>query len=203
MKTRILVVTVICVIAGLLGWLMNPPADAPKLPETKASAKSDAPKQAAVAVPVTPAKPAQVAAPIVAAVTVSANAPTPAKPAVTSTAEPTPQSDLNALFTQTIPLLEAHDVVAVIKTLMPPDETKAMMEELHVSTVEDVAAALRLRMPDMDKRVDDMLQAMRAVQGTTPELNTDGTQATYKVDPPIGDNNDLRFVKIDGNWYLH
>jgi hypothetical protein len=203
MKTRLIVITVICIIAGLLGWFLNPPpADTPKPAETKSPAKSEAPKVAVGAAPVAPVKPTQIAAPVAPPAIVKPDAPASTKPAAVSTADPMPQSDLKGLFDQTIRLLEAHDIVAVIKTIMPPDETKSMMEQLHVSTPEELAAALRQQMPDLDKRADDMLQAMQAVQGMTPELSTDGNRATYKVDPPIGDNDELTFVKIDGNWYL-
>ncbi len=61
---------------------------------------------------------------------------------------------------------------------------------------------MRQRRPDLDRQADDTLRALQSVRGHAPEMSLDGTHATYTVDPPIGDNKSLTFVKIDGNWYL-
>lgn len=199
MKIRILAVTVVVAIAGLLGWYMHPaPAETPAKQAAVANTptKPSTPKPVLVAAPVLPPS-SQIAQPVAVA------KPNPAASATeTPLTDPQPQSDLDACLTQSIKLLEARDLVGLVKTLMPPSDMQQMMQATGAASAEDLAAALRGRMPNLDKEMEDIIQAMHQVQGQVPELNTAGTRAVYNVDPPAGSNSKLTFVKVDGNWYM-
>lgn len=218
MKTRILVVTVVCVVAGLLGWFLNPPsADAAKPVETKTTTTANAPKTSIappVAAPVAPVKPAQVAAPVVAAARPDPAAPFSTTPAVASATQvfvAEPKTDLKECISTMIHYLDTQDVLGLVKTIMPPDAISRMIQSGQASSIEDVAEHYR-QMPDVSEKMSQLLFALQNVQGQEPEMNADGTQATYKIDQsisgpgkppaPAGTPGQVTFVKIDGFWYL-
>jgi len=201
MKTRI-VVGVVVIGAGLIAWLGWPakaPADsAPKPAEAKAAA-AIVQLAPAVAVPaMAPAKP-QVEKPAVAA----APAGTAPASAAAINNDPQPQADLNACIQQSINLLQAHDIVGLIKTLMPPDALKREMDQGHATSAEDYAAQMLAKQPNVEQRISEMVQAMQSVQGQMPEMSEDGNKATYPTTTPNAKGSrDLVFVKQNGFWYL-
>jgi hypothetical protein len=167
------------------------PADAaPATPKPIAPAVIAPPKQA-VAPPVVP--PAVVA---------------PASAVAAATPKPfdyQPQPDLKACIDQTIQLLEAKDVPSLVKTLMPPDAIQRMVASGQAASVDDIAAMYSAR-SDVDQQMTQLQGALETVKGQTPDMNADGTQATYKMDTPytgVGSSNgNIVFVKVEGNWYL-
>jgi len=202
MKTRFLIVTLVFVIAGGLGWYFSQPEEKPPAKAAKAPAKAEATKPEVVIIPSPPTRSTQVVAPVVAATKPSVTPEPAATPAPADLRDPQPQSDLNSVFTQSIRLIQAGDMVGIIKTLMPPDEMKSMMQSTGASSPEDVVSLLRQRMPGIDAKMESLLQAMQQVQGQSPDISADGNSATYKIEPPVDNQNDLTFTKVDGNWYL-
>jgi hypothetical protein len=133
-------------------------------------------------------------------------APTPSNTA--SKFDYQPQPDLNGCLDQTIKLLEAQDVLSLVKTLMPPDVLQRMIASGRVASMEDVAALYSAR-PDVNQVMGQLQQVLVSVKSQTPELNSDGTQASYKMDASVSDykgpgedNGNIVFVKVQGNWYL-
>ncbi len=203
MKTRALVALGMAFLAGLAGWLLLRPA-APEAPPKVPAAKS-APLLPAATVPKAPA-PVRVAAPMLPAVTPVQNE-TPAKaesplPAAPVTFTAVPQADLQSAIATGAHFMETRDLAGLIRVLMPPDELKGMAESGKAATPEEAADFLRHEMPDIEERVMEMLPAMRLIQGQTPELNPEGTEANYPLDPPLGDEKNITFYKVDGFWYL-
>lgn len=125
-----------------------------------------------------------------------AKAPAPPPPKLATPPE------LQAALAQAVQLLRAHDVVGMIQFLMPPEDVQKLLQQLNVATPEEAVALMRQRMPTLDKQADETLQVLLAIQGHTPEMSLDGTQAIFKLESPIGNNQALTFVKIDGHWYL-
>lgn len=118
------------------------------------------------------------------------------------TAEQLVPADLNAAFSRALHLLETHDLVAIIKTVMPPEDWLNLQQQLQVATPEEAVALMHQRMPDLDQHAEETHQALLSVQGHAPEISLDGTHASYKVNPPIGQNKEITFVKINGEWYM-
>lgn len=202
MKTRIIVVAVVCAIAGLVAWYLNLPAPVAKPAEVKTAEKIEAPKPApALAAPV---RPAQVAQPVVAAAT--PKPPTPPQP-VDEIFVAEPKADLKVCVSTMVHFLETQDIVGLVKTAMPPDEINKMIQSGQASSVEDVAAHYQ-QMPDVSTKMSQLLQALQSVQGQEPEMSADGKHATYKVDPSVlpadgpGNHGDIEFVQVDGFWYV-
>ncbi len=135
-------------------------------------------------------------------------APPPPKPAPASrperplSAEAQAAGEVDALLIKSIRLLEAHDMVGIIKTIMLPEEQQALLLQTGSASPEDAVAALRQHMPEIDQEMEALLLTMRAVRGQTPQVSDGGLRASYRVDPPIGGNKELTFVKVDGTWYL-
>jgi hypothetical protein len=80
-----------------------------------------------------------------------------------------------------------------------------MIASGRASSVDDIAVMYSAR-TDVDQQMTQLQQALESVKGQTPELNADGTQATYKVDggyTGVGSaNGSVVFIKVEGNWYL-
>ena len=206
MKSRILLVVVVCALAVLLGLFMHHSAGT--IAPTPAVAKVPA-KAATATVSIPPTKTPEVAKPVLAAAPVNQNASSD-KDSALIPADPQPQADLNAMLSQSIGLLQRHDMVGLFKTLTPPDQLEAMMRQMKVSTPDDLVQAIRANTQDLDKRANDLLESMEQIQGQTPVMSSDGNQATYQINvpagyqvaSPVGGTGSLTFVKVDGNWYL-
>jgi hypothetical protein len=203
MKTRLLVVMLMgCVLAGGLGWYFSQssaPEDASTTAETKISAALPAPGLPSIKLPVkVPAPIAQVEAPVM------APAPVAATPADTTSAanEPQPQADLKSCVAQTITLLQARDLVGLVKTIMPPTAYQQMIDAGQATDTDSVAAQVRAKYPTIEQDMTDLLHALQSVQGQDAEMNQDGTQAVYHLATPIGRFNDITFIQQNGKWYF-
>ncbi len=110
-----------------------------------------------------------------------------------------PQVDLETAIATGLHCLENKDLLGFFKTLMPPD---GLENETRVSSLEDFAA-LAMQQPGMMKKIDQMTEALSALQNATPALNDDGTRATYLLDPPVAGYKAIIFNKVNGLWYLN
>lgn len=202
MKTRhLLLGLVLCALAGVGIWYyVNPPPPA----------AMDKPAPAKVAVAPTPvAKPTTMEAPKRAPVApaVAPVVAASAKPVAAAKADlsiPEAKADLKECITQTIKLLEAKDVAALIKTLMPPPEVQRMIDSGRASSMDDIIAQFSQR-PDLNERMAEMQRMLESVKDLIPDIDADGQKATYHVDPSISGRpgrDTISFIQIDGNWYL-
>jgi hypothetical protein len=204
MNTR-LVLIVGCVLAGVAGWYLSQskPVEATN-PTAGAKALSTS-AQSPIVLPVkAPAPVVQVAKPIVPAAPVVASAPAgTASNSAPAANEPQPQTDLKSCVSQMMALLQSRDLVALVKTVMPPTAQQRMIDSGQASDPETMAAQIRASIPTIDQDMTDMLQALQSVQGQEPEMNKDGTQAIYHLSTPIGRLNDIKFEQQDGKWYFN
>jgi hypothetical protein len=204
MKIRSVVALVVgCVLAGLAGWYLSQPkageATASAQGQTLSATTTPAPAQSPIVLPVKVTAPVvQVEAPVVAPAPIGA---APAEPAPAAN-EPQRQSDLKSCIAQTITLLQARDLVGLVKTIMPPTEMQRMIDAGQATDPESIAAQVRADIPTIDQDMTDLLQALQSVQGQEPEMNADGTRAVYHLSAPIGRLNDVTFEQQDGKWYF-
>lgn len=198
---RLLFIVVVLVVGIYMLWQFSAPsADAPAKPADAAPpAPALKPIMSAVIAPPKLAVAPPVAPPVAMASSPAAAAATP-KPF-----DYQPQPDLNDCVNQTIQLLEAKDVLSLVKTLMPPDAIQRMVASGQAASVDDIAAMYSAR-SDVDQLMLQLQGALETVKGQTPEMNADGTQATYKIAVPytgVGSSNgNVVFIKVEGNWYL-
>jgi len=131
-----------------------------------------------------------------------------AKPAMAAAISPTtnnapafvagPQADLKTAIATGLHFLDAHDTLSFFKTLMPPE---AIAGEGKGNTVEEFVAQIS-QDPRTEKKISSMQDAMKAIEGQPPQLNSDDTRATYQLDPPVGGHKAVIFNKVGGFWYL-
>jgi type IV secretory pathway VirB10-like protein len=208
-KQQIVVMIVGALALGVLVWSLSTrqaPAPATEKPVAMNTpdASAPAPKPAAS----TGIAPPKIAAPAPPPVAVTA-APKAAPVSVPKSTmiEYQPQADLGDCVAQTIKLLDERDIVSLVKTLMPPDVIQQRIASGQVSSVEDIAAQYT-QLPNINQLVGGLQSALESVKDKTPDMNDDGTQATYKLDPSVitangpGADGNLRFVKVNGYWYL-
>jgi len=206
---RLLVVVVVLLAGGYALWQFAGPSPAETSDQPMETKAAPAPTPAPAVKPATIAPP-KAAGPV--APPVSAPAPKPvasvAQPAATTTKfdlkNPQPQADLNDCLEQSLQLLEAKDVLGLVKTLMPPQVLQQMIQAGQVASMEDAAVMYSSR-ADLQQRMSQLQTVMESAKGQTPEMNADGTEATFKGDPTANGpsrGGDLVLVKVDGFWYL-
>jgi hypothetical protein len=202
---RLLIIYIVLLGAVFVLWKYSAPSSmgtAVTPPQTPPPAAA----QNAMTPSLAPPKPATtpIAPPVVNA-TIKAVAAQPLPPVAPG---PQPQANLNDCIAQTLKLLQAKDVLGLVKTLMPPSAMQAAMASGQFATLDDVAAMYANR-PTINQQLSHLQQILESVKDQTPVLNPDGSQATYKIDPSVGSytgpgasDGGIAFVKEDGFWYL-
>jgi hypothetical protein len=112
---------------------------------------------------------------------------------VTAQAKADPREKLETAIPKAIRLLEAKEYETFLKTFIAPDDFKKVtkdvsLEEFAMRFGKDHAATL--------------LQVLKAVKGTKPTLDPDGTKATFKHDIKGAPKDSITFVKVDNFWYI-
>ena len=143
---RLLVIFLVLLAVAYVLYQFSAPADDSAAKPAEAPAPVAAPKPMAPAMVALP-KPS-VVAPIVPPV-IAAAQPAPAVAATTPKAiDYQPQPDLNGCIDQTLQLLEAKDVLSLVKTLMPPDAIQRVIASGQAGSVEDIAAMALMLVSD-------------------------------------------------------
>ncbi len=202
---RLLAVVIVLLVAGYGLWRFATPgtAETPDKPVVAKGAPVSLTTMSTVVKPggiEAPKLSAKVATPTAAPAALKPNAEIAVVASTTDLSNPQPQADLNDCINQSIKLLEAKDILNLLKTLMPPDAFQRESANGRAPTYEDMAAQFS-QQPGFIEKMNQLQQALESVKGTTPELNGAGTEATFKIDPSIH-GGDMIFTKIDGNWYL-
>ena len=110
-----------------------------------------------------------------------------------------PQADLQMAIATGLHFLGDQDFVGFLKTLMPPE---ALASENKGATYEDFANEIS-KNADMAQTLTQLVEALKRLDGQTPNMNDDQTRATYPLDPPVGKHQNIIFIKVDGVWYLN
>jgi RNA polymerase sigma factor (sigma-70 family) len=111
-----------------------------------------------------------------------------------------PQTDLNTAIATAIHFIESNDTLSFLQTVMPPEELASVTNGQTLQDFVDHAN----NDGNSAKRMDAMLAALHVIADNqlTPQLNDEGTRATFPLDPPIGGNKVVIFNNVGGFWYL-
>ncbi len=107
-----------------------------------------------------------------------------------------PQADLATAIPDLIRLVRAGDYLAMEQRYLPPQkfarlsdgEKALMLEEMHS--------------PRMQEKMQNSLQALESIQGSTPVFNDTGEIATFTPIALPGTPAKMTFIRLNGLWYL-
>jgi hypothetical protein len=118
---------------------------------------------------------------------------------VTSAAQSTPQAEATTLVKATVAealqLLEAKNMTAFLKLVVPPDQVIAFAKQF--GTLETAGAELA-----KGKDVPVLLDKFRAASKVEPTFSEDGFRANFPFPEIIGNDRRLQFSKIGEKWYM-
>jgi hypothetical protein len=112
---------------------------------------------------------------------------------VTAQGKADPREELETAIPEAIRLLEAKEYETFLKTFIPPDDFKSVTKQV---SLEEFAKRF-----GKDKAAD-LLRVLKAIKGTKPTLDPDGTKAPFKHGIKGAPKDSITFVKMDGLWYL-
>jgi hypothetical protein len=136
-------------------------------------------------------------------------APTPVVPAASGelaaeteppTPEPTgpdPRADLKTMIPEMIQLIEAKDYVTMFKKMTPPSKFVALPPRADINVIAQAAT----KDPSFDAAMVEFQEELKAIKDNTPTMDDTGTKATFPLNPPIGEDDEVDFVKENGLWY--
>ena len=104
-----------------------------------------------------------------------------------------PRTQPETAVKEAIRLLEARKYVEFLRTFVRPSELE---EILAKASIDEVAREVG------EKRVPDLLSALRAASAMKPVINEAGTRAEYRFEKPFGRERRISMEKIGEFWYL-
>lgn len=107
--------------------------------------------------------------------------------------KPDPQAKLETAVPEAIRLLEAKEYASFLKAFVPPEDLKRITEK---APLEEFAKNFA------EKKAARLLEMLKAIQDVKPELNEEGSEATFEAKEEIGGKKKLGFLKIDKRWYI-
>ncbi len=107
--------------------------------------------------------------------------------------KPNPFEKLETAIPEGIQLLEKKEYVKFLSNFVTPSELVKIQETMKL---EDLAKMFG------GSRGADMLKAFKEIEKAKPELSDDGKNATYKLKAPIGNKDQITFVKIKKLWHI-
>ena len=106
--------------------------------------------------------------------------------------KPDPRENLDTAIAEAILLIEAKDTTGMIKTFVPPDALKHILEK---RTIEEMVK-------DVEKNLPGMLKMLRKAQEVKPTLSNSDAAAPYVFEEEIDGKKELKLIKVDRFWYL-
>jgi RNA polymerase sigma factor (sigma-70 family) len=203
-KTKFLLAAAVVLLAAIPLFLIWYPANQVS-GATPANSAAPAPTVAASAAAVAKAPATSIAPPVVNA-TIKAVAAQPVVapvPTVSANDDPQPQTDLHACIVQAAKLMTTNNFVGFVKALMSPDDIQKMIASGQATSIEDFAAQSSAE-PGESQMMMEMGHWLEAIEDQSPEMNADGTQATFKMGPSVDKKAPpyVAFIKVNGYWYL-
>ena len=107
-------------------------------------------------------------------------------------AKPDPRESFETAIPEAIRLLEAKEVLTLIKQFVHPDDLKTLQDQ--GKTPEQLAERFT------EKKAERLLTVLKEIKDKKPELNEDGSQAMFKVDDKPGGR--ILFHKSGKLWYI-
>jgi hypothetical protein len=115
-------------------------------------------------------------------------------PAVPGT-EPDPREDLNLLISHAVSLLETKQYAKAIETLADPEALKKALER-EKKSIDELAASFA------EDKAGPLLEVLKSIRGTKPELSDEGRRASFSIDHPEIPKKKLIFAKNGKLWSL-
>ena len=107
--------------------------------------------------------------------------------------KPNPFEKLETAIPAGIQLLEKKEYVKFLSNFVTPSELVKIQETMKLEDLAKMFGGVRGA---------DMLKAFKEIEKEKPELSDDGKNATYKLKVPIGDKDQITFVKIKKLWHI-
>ena len=107
--------------------------------------------------------------------------------------KPNPFEKLDTAIPEGIQLLEKKEYVKFLSNFVTPSD---LVEIKKTMKLEDLGKMFG------GSRGADMLKAFKEIEKAKPELSDDGKNATYKLKVPIGNKDQITFVKIKKLWHI-
>ncbi len=123
----------------------------------------------------------------------------PTAPALSAGADP--QADLSTTIPELIREIQSGDMATMMQNFMPPDEFAKLSDEQKATMAQQMQQAMAQN-PQMQQRMQSVLQALESIRGATPVLDATGEKATFTPMALPGNPPTMSFVKVNGRWYL-
>jgi hypothetical protein len=107
--------------------------------------------------------------------------------------KPAPADDPEKALALAIKLLEAKDHVGFVKRFMPPPDLEEALEKYDIN---------RLAKDEVGRRAERWLCEFKLVKVAKPVFNDERTQATFSAKDAAGKSIEVKFILVDGKWYL-
>ncbi len=109
--------------------------------------------------------------------------------------KPDPRSKLETAIPDAIRLLEAEEYVNLLKQYVAPDDLKKITEK---ASLEEFAVRFG------EGKAEKLLAVLKAIKDSQPELNAEGTLATFTFpeELQVGSRNKIEFAKVNNLWYI-
>ncbi len=104
-----------------------------------------------------------------------------------------PRTQPETAVKEAIRLLEARKTVEFLRTFVRPSELEELLKK---APIDEVAKEIE------ERRVPDLLAALRAASTMKPVINEAGTRAEYRFEKPFGRERRIAMEKIGEFWYL-
>ena len=104
-----------------------------------------------------------------------------------------PRERLETAIPEAIRLIEAKELVALVKNFVAPEDLKKITRD---STIEEVAKKFE------GKKADRLREALLAAKEVEPTFDETGTTATYRFKMPVDGRTTITFTKVGKLWYI-
>jgi hypothetical protein len=115
-------------------------------------------------------------------------------PAVSGT-DADPRENLETFVTHGISVLESKQYVKAVELLVEPEALKKILEK-DMKSLEEFATWFG------ENKAVRLLDVLRAIRGTKPELSDDGTKATFTIEQRVYGKSTIRFLKTGNLWSI-
>ena len=116
------------------------------------------------------------------------------EPIVASSADP--RADLATAIPDLIRLVRAGDYLAMEQRYLPPQKFARLTDGEKALMLEEMQS------PRMQEKMQNTLQALESIQGSTPVYNDTGEIATFTPIALPGTPPKMTFIRLNGLWYL-
>ena len=104
-----------------------------------------------------------------------------------------PREDLDAFIPHAVSLLESKQYRKALEALIEPETLKGILEK-EKKSLEEFAIWFGT------EKAPRLLDMLRAIRGTKPELSDEGTKAIFRLEEPVNGRRSIRFMKTGKHW---